>query len=462
MPMTERITLPRLMVAAPASGSGKTILTCALLRAAQRRGLEPCAFKCGPDYIDPMFHRQVLGLPSRNLDLFLSTPEQVLRQMAAGGRGRGLGVIEGVMGLYDGVGATHRSSSWHLAQVTSTPVVLVVEPKGAALTLAAQLKGLADFRNPSQIQAVVLNGCSVHAADYYASMIEGETGLPVVGHLPRLEDCTLSSRHLGLLLPEEIAGLEEKIDRLADRLEQGVDVPRLLALARSAPDWWAEGSVPVSPAQDAPVVAVARDEAFCFYYQANLEALEAQGLRLAAFSPLQDPCLPSEACGLYLGGGYPELHAAALSGNQTMLESLRRAIRDGLPTLAECGGFLYLQQTLEDSQGRSWPMAGVLDGAGVKTSGLRRFGYITLTAEEDTPYLKAGEQAAAHEFHRWDSTCCGSAVRAVRPGNGKSWRCMTWKGNLLAGFPHLYYPSQPKLTQRFARACTQYKENHAQ
>lgn len=460
--MTERITLPRLMVAAPASGSGKTTLACALLRAAQRRGLDPCAFKCGPDYIDPMFHRQVLGLPSRNLDLFFSSPEQVRSQMAVGGRGHSLGVIEGVMGLYDGVGATHRASSWHLAQVTDTPVVLVVEPKGAALTLAAQLKGLMDFRSPGMIKAIVLNGCSAHTAGFYASMIQEETGLPVVGCLPRLENCTLSSRHLGLLLPEEIAGLEEKIDRLANQLEETVDVPRLLALASTAPDWTAELSPPVSPAEDAPVVAVARDEAFCFYYQANLEALEQQGMRLTAFSPLRDSCLPPEACGLYLGGGYPELHAAALSGNQPMLDSLRQAIQGGLPTLAECGGFLYLQQSLEDAQGRSWPMAGVLDGEGIQTSGLRRFGYITLTMGEDTPYLKAGEQAAAHEFHRWDSTCCGSAACAVRPGNGKAWNCMTWKGNLLAGFPHLYYPSQPNLVRRFARACTQYKENRRQ
>lgn len=449
--------IPRLLLAAPASGSGKTTLTCALLRVLERRRLSPCAFKCGPDYIDPMFHRSVLGLPSRNLDLFFSTPAEVRHNLALGARGRGAAVIEGVMGYYDGVGGGERASSWHLAQVTQTPTILVAEPKGSALTLAAVLQGLARFREPSHVRGVLLNGTTPAMAARLSRDIQRETGLPVLGCLPRMPECAIPSRHLGLYTPGEIVDLGARVDKLADALEQYADVNGLLAIARSAPDL----EIPDEPeetAAPAGTLAVAWDEAFCFYYQENLKLLERCGLKLVKFSPLTDQKLPEGTCGVYLGGGYPELYAKKLSENTAMLAALREAAAADLPILAECGGFLYLQKSLEDSEGAPWPVAGILEGSGFQTGRLQRFGYVTLSPREDSAYLRTGETLAAHEFHRWDCTQNGESCLAQKPENEKSWNCMLYKGNLLAGFPHLYLPSCPQVVRRFADACRRWKE----
>ena len=449
--------VPRLLLAAPASGSGKTTLTCALLRVLERRGLSPCAFKCGPDYIDPMFHRSVLGLPSRNLDLFFSSPDEVRRNLALGAQGRGAAIIEGVMGYYDGVGGGERASSWHVAQVTQTPTILVAEPKGSALTLAAVLQGLARFRQPSQVAGVLLNGTTPAMAARLSQDIQRETGLPVLGCLPRLPECSIPSRHLGLYTPGEIQDLGERVEKLADALEQYADVDRLLELTQSAPP------LEIPEEQEAPevpagILAVAWDEAFCFYYQENLELLKRCGLAIVKFSPLSDKQLPEGTCGVYLGGGYPELYAQMLSENVSMRKALREAAEADMPILAECGGFLYLQQTLEDSQGKVWPMAGILDGAGYRTGRLQRFGYVTLHSLEDSAYLRSGETVAAHEFHRWDCTQNGQACLAQKPESEKHWNCLSCKGNLLAGFPHLYLPSCPQVARRFSDACRRWKE----
>ena len=450
-------TVPRLMLAAPASGSGKTTVTCALLRAVQRRGGSPCAFKCGPDYIDPMFHRAVLGLPSRNLDLFFCGAEGARTRLRTAAQGCGLAVLEGVMGYYDGVGMTDRASSWSLAAATDTPVLLVVRPRGTALTLAAQLRGLRDFRTPSRLAGVLLNQTSEKLAQKLAPALEGETGLPVLGYLPDLPECALPSRHLGLFTPGEIQDLQKKLDRLADRLEETADLDRILALARSAPPLAGDLLPPVREDPEGPLIAVARDGAFCFYYEDNLDELRRAGARLAFFSPVEDRALPEETCGLYLGGGYPELYARTLSENAPMRTAVQGAFARDMPILAECGGFLYLQKTLEDPEGAAWPMAGVLDGTGVKTARLQRFGYVTLTAQENSPYLKQGETVAAHEFHRWDCTQNGGLCRAERPSGGERWACMVGRGNLLAGFPHLYFPSNPGFAARFVAACKLYR-----
>ena len=283
----------------------------------------------------------------------------------------------------------------------------------------------------------------------------------MLGYLPQLPGCSIPSRHLGLFTPDEVEDLSAKVDRVADQLAETADLDRIFALARSAPELEAEPLPPLPDAPDGPLVAVARDEAFCFYYEDNLDELRRAGARLAFFRPTQDRALPEGACGLYLGGGYPELHARALSENRSMGEAVRRAVLDGMPTLAECGGFLYLQNTLEDGEGTPWPMAGVLDGAGFKTSRLQRFGYVTLTAQKDSPYLKQGETVAAHEFHRWDCTQNGELCRARRPSGGEDWNCMVGQGDLLAGFPHLYFPSNPQFAVRFVAACRQYQERNA-
>lgn len=445
------------LLAAPRSGSGKTTMTCALLMALKRRGCAPCAFKSGPDYIDPMFHRAVLGVESRNLDLFFSAPETVRTLYAKGAAGHGAAVCEGAMGFYDGLGGvSDRASAWHLADTLGLPVLLVVEPKGQSLTLAAELNGLVNFRTPSHIAGILLNNCTARMHALLAPMLEEETGLPVLGFLPKLPEAVIGSRHLGLYTAAEVENLQQKLVLLADAVEEHIDWPRLLALCEKEPPAlpaWAE----TPPARVR--IAVAQDEAFCFTYAETLEAFRDAGAEVVFFSPLRDTALPENIGGLYLPGGYPELHARELSENTSLLREIKRKIESGLPTAAECGGFLYLGQSLTDAEGQSWPMVGVLPGEAKDAGRLVRFGYAALSADSDSMLFRAGESFPIHEFHHWDSTANGVALAAKKPMGGAEWRCGSVNEHFYAGFPHLYWAGTP-LPQRFAAAAENYRRDH--
>ena len=445
------------LLAAPRSGSGKTTMTCALLMALKRRGCAPCAFKSGPDYIDPMFHRAVLGVESRNLDLFFSAPETVRTLYAKGAAGHGAAVCEGAMGFYDGLGGvSDRASAWHLADTLDLPVLLVVEPKGQSLTLAAELNGLVNFRTPSHIAGILLNNCTARMHVLLAPMLEKETGLPVLGFLPKLPEAVIGSRHLGLYTAAEVENLQQKLALLADAAEEHIDWPRLLALCEKEPP-----ALPVQP-ETPPArvrIAVAQDEAFCFTYAETLEAFRDAGAEVVFFSPLRDTALPENIGGLYLPGGYPELHARELSENTSLLREIKRKIESGLPTAAECGGFLYLGQSLTDAEGQSWPMAGVLPGEAKDAGRLVRFGYAALSADSDSMLFRAGESFPIHEFHHWDSTANGTALAAKKPVGGAAWRCGSVNEHFYAGFPHLYWAGTP-LPQRFAAAAENYRRDH--
>ena len=444
----------QVMLAAPASGSGKTTLACGLLLALRRRGCAPAAFKCGPDYIDPMFHTRVLGVPSQNLDLFLQGEPGARRSLAAAARrGAAVAVLEGAMGYYDGIAGTDAASAWQTACALGAPTVLVLRPEGASLTLAAQVQGLQRFRAPSHLRALLLNGCKASLFAHLKPLLERETGLPVLGFLPRLPQAEIPSRHLGLLTAGEIEDFAARYAAVARALEENVDLDRLLMLAEPAP---LESEPEAAPVPARCTIAVARDEAFCFYYADSLDALRASGAQIRFFSPLRDAALPPEADGLYLGGGYPELHAEALSRNEGMRRSIRQAIAAGLPTVAECGGFLYLQERLTDDRGRVFPMAGALPGLGVPAGGLRRFGYALLRAEADSLLFRAGEEVPAHEFHHWDSDACGDALSARKPGTDRAWRCAVVRESLYAGFPHLHFGGERPLAERFAAAAANY------
>lgn len=448
-----------LMVSAPASGSGKTVLTCALLSALKHRGLDPCAFKCGPDYIDPMFHRSALGVDSRNLDLFLSGEDTVRALYRRCGGGRGAAVVEGAMGFYDGLGGTtDRASAWHAAHTLDLPVLLAVRPRGASLTLAAQIGGLLEFRTPSHIAGLFLTDCSPTLAKSLAPMLEGETGLPVVGHLPHMAEAVLESRHLGLHTAGEIGNLAARIGRAAQVLDEAMDWDRFFALFDRRPGW--EAPPPRHGAETVPL-AVARDEAFCFTYAETLDALRDAGAELVFFSPLRDEKLPENACGLYLPGGYPELYAAQLAENQSMRDSIKGAVAGRMPTAAECGGFLYLGQSLEGTDGRTWPMAGYLPGEGVKQDRLVRFGYANLSAPSDSLLFEAGAPVPVHEFHYWDSTRNGEDLTASKPLTGRSWTCGFVSDRLYAAFPHLYFAGRPELAERFVRAAKHYRKERS-
>ncbi len=447
---------PRLLFTAPASGGGKTTVTCAILQALMDRGKEPVAFKCGPDYIDPMFHSRVIGAKSRNLDLFFLGPDGVRALLKENSRGAGLALIEGVMGYYDGIATSWQASAYDLARTTGTPAVLVADCRGRALSAAAEVAGFRDFRPDSQLRGVILNRISPMLYPRLKEEIEGYAGVKVYGYLPVMEDCALESRHLGLVTADEVADLKGKLQRLSRQAEQTIDLDGLLALAGTAPELEQTSGALPSAAEGRPRIAVARDKAFCFYYQDALALLERLGAELVEFSPLAEQTLPEGTRGLYLGGGYPEIYARELSDNRAMLAAVRGAVLSGMPTVAECGGFLYLHRTLEDVSGQVWPMAGVFPEQAWNSGKLSRFGYVTLTAEQDGLLCRAGEAIPAHEFHYWESGEPGRAFSARKPRSGRGWSCGFHTPTLYAGFPHFHFCGCPQAAARFVSACASF------
>lgn len=452
------------MITAASSGSGKTMITCGLLELFKRKGLNPLACKCGPDYIDGLFHKQVLELEGMNLDSYFEAPEELRDKYSRLSKGH-LPVVEGVMGYFDGLGgSTTRASSWEVAHILDLPAVLVVDARGASVSLAALIKGFLEFERPmgSQIKAVIFNRMSPMLYPRIRELVERETGIRAAGFVPELDFLKVGSRHLGLVLPEEIAGLREQMNRLGKCLEETIDWEFLeeLGAEKEERDALEEENTEAScTAAFSFRLGIAMDEAFCFYYQDNLRLLERLGGELVYFSPIHDRSLPEQLDGLILGGGYPELYCEALSLNESMRESVKKAAEGGLPVLGECGGYLYLLEELEAEDGRIWPMTGVLKGKGYKKGKNSRFGYIGVEAEKDSLYLKPGEQIRGHEFHYWDCEVLEEewVMRAKKPVGNRSWPCIRIKNQVMAGFPHLFYPSCPAFAVRFAKACVRYK-----
>ena len=452
------------MITAASSGSGKTMITCGILELFKRKGLNPLACKCGPDYIDGLFHKQVLELEGMNLDSYFEAPEELRDKYSRLSKGH-LPVVEGVMGYFDGLGgSTTRASSWEVAHILDLPAVLVVDARGASVSLAALIKGFLEFERSmgSQIKAVIFNRMSPMLYPRIRELVERETGIRAAGFVPELDFLKVGSRHLGLVLPEEIAGLREQMNRLGKCLEEMIDWEFLAELGAEKEERDAleeENTEASCTAAFSFRLGIAMDEAFCFYYQDNLRLLERLGGELVYFSPIHDRSLPEQLDGLILGGGYPELYCEALSLNESMRESVKKAAEGGLPVLGECGGYLYLLEELEAEDGRIWPMTGVLKGKGYKKGKNSRFGYIGVEAEKDRLYLKPGEQIRGHEFHYWDCEVLEEewVMRAKKPVGNRSWPCIRIKNQVMAGFPHLFYPSCPAFAVRFAKACVRYK-----
>lgn len=449
---------PRILLSATASGSGKTLITCGILQALLNRNLRIAAFKCGPDYIDPMFHGRVLGIPSKNLDPFF-TEEETTRYLFCKEAGQAdISVMEGVMGFYDGVaGKSTKASAYDLARITGTPVILVVDAKGMSLSAAALVKGFLEYRKDSHVAGVILNRMSEGLYQRIKEQLEAELPVKVLGYVPYVEEYVIESRHLGLVTPEEVTGLQEKLQGLAQLMKKTLDFEGILALANQAGEIFGESpELPRLP-KDSVKIGVARDEAFCFYYRDNLELLEEMGAELCYFSPLHETHLPKGLEGLIFYGGYPELYAKELSANETMRAEIREALKK-LPYLAECGGFLYLLETLEDMEGNSWPMTGALQGQGYRTGKLGRFGYLTLELQQTQMLGAPGETIRGHEFHYFDSTNNGTDVLGKKPLTPRNWECMHGGSRHLAGFPHLYYYSNPEMIFRFLKKCKEASE----
>ena len=449
--------IPRILLAAGASGSGKTLITCGLLQALVNRNLTVASFKCGPDYIDPMFHSRVIGAQSANLDTFFTSPEVTRYLLSENATNCEIAVMEGVMGYYDGVaGTTTQASAYDLASVTDTPVILIVNSKGMSVSLAAYIKGFAEYRKDSHIKGVILNQMSPMLYPRMKELLEKETGLSVLGYVPKVEDCVIESRHLGLVLPDEIPQLRERLQKLAKILEDTLEIDEILKLAADASEVQA-AEPQISFHSERPIrIGVAEDEAFCFYYKDNFRLLKKMGAELVSFSPVRDAHLPANLKGLILGGGYPELNARELEANVSMREDVRRALNDGMPCLAECGGFMYLHDEMEAMDGNSYHMAGVISGRAYRTQRLNRFGYVTLTQKKEVLGMNDMGGIPAHEFHYFDSENCGDDFEAKKPASHRKWDCIHGTDTMMAGFPHLYFYGNPKVPEAFLRKCSRY------
>lgn len=452
--MKENRKIPRLLFAAPKSGSGKTMVVCGMIAAMKKRGKKVVAFKCGPDYIDPMFHRKVLGVESGNLDTYFTEEDTTRYIFYKEAQDADIAILEGVMGYYDGLGGqSPEGSTYDVGKVTKTPVVLIVDGKGASVSLAAVIKGMIEYRKDSNIQGILLNQMSSGYYDRIREVIERECKVKVLGYLPQLKQLEIPSRHLGLVSPEEITAFGQWANQVANELERTVDMEELIKIAESVEESETNGGNFHIPVLEHKVkLAVARDEAFSFYYRENVEVLEKMGADLVYFSPLHDKELPKEIDGLILWGGYPEKYARDLEKNEGMRKDIFNTCKSGLPCIAECGGFLYLQQTLEGEDGKNHQMAGVLKGEGYRTQKLSRFGYMG-AVNEVNGIVQKGEKIKGHEFHYWDCTDNGEAFLAKKPLGKKSYRCMINTSNLLAGFPHLYYYSNLSIIKGFLENC---------
>lgn len=457
--------LNRVMLAAPKSGSGKTTITCALLKALKDNGQSVVSFKCGPDYIDPMFHKKVIGIPSKNLDTFFTdenmTKELFLRNLNEDN----FAVIEGVMGLYDGLGGIREEgSSYHLAKVTNTPIILVIDAKGMGRSIIPMIAGYLSYDKEHLIQGVILNKMSKSYYDVIKPLIEIELNISVLGCFPDQKDIQIQSRHLGLILPDELSDIQQQLSSLSDEFKKTVDIEAINDIANQAKEIdityndLRTNGYDSNNTSSSPVIAVAYDEAFCFYYEDNLSLLKDYGARIEYFTPLHDKKLPDECDAILIGGGYPEIYADELSKNICMLKSVKCAFDKGLPIVAECGGFMFLHEELTDAEGITYKMVGAIDGRCEYKGKLVRFGYVNIK-EKQTNFLREGEHIRGHEFHYYDSTNNGDDCIIQKPVTGREYESVIEGDNLWAGFPHLYYPSNPSFAKMFVQKAVEYKKH---
>ena len=513
-----RHTFRKIVIAADRSGAGKTTVSCGLLAVLKKRGVKVQSFKCGPDYIDPMFHRRVLGVPSGNLDSVFTdaaTLRRIFRDRVAES-GAELALVEGVMGYYDGLGGvSSRASTWEIAHILDAPTFLVMDAKGASVSIAALVRGMMEFgeemeaervestpgrpaeippeevpaigrsactgdpesASPSDgcrrdeaekragsrqsgIRGLILNRVSPMFYPRLRSVIEEYCpGIEVLGYLPELPELKVPSRHLGLVEPEEIADFQRWTERVAAQMEESVDVERLMEIAGVEP--------PLKPDKPQPDksrrvrIAVSEDEAFNFTYEENRALLRQLGAELVPFSPLHDAALPADADGLILSGGYPELYKDALHANASMRASVAEAVKQGLPTIAECGGYMYLLDAIEQV-----PMCGVLRGDAERKPRLVRFGYVEAETRRDSVLGPAGTVLRGHEFHRYDCDFNGADCTLTKPAAGhghaatsaRSYEGIYLTDRLAAGFPHFYYWSNPAALAHFLDACRTWRE----
>lgn len=451
----------RIMFVGTGSGCGKTTVTCALMKALCQSGEKVVPFKCGPDYIDPMFHRHMTGRTSTNLDSFFMTKEQLCWLMEQRLDSESFGIVEGVMGAFDGIGMTVRASSFEIALWTKTPVVLIINAKGMAMSAVAAVLGVAalaeKYVGKNLIRGVILNQVGKAVCDLLRPEIEHLTGIKVLGYFERREDIHLESRHLGLVTADEIKDLDERMNVLAQAAASSIDLNAIRSIACSAqplmaqaPDFMTKVYDFRHTLQGKIRLGVAKDQAFCFYYEENLELLRMLGVEIVPFSPLSDP-LPRQLSGLYIGGGYPELFCKELSENQQLLQSIKEKCSRGLPVIAECGGFMYLHESIENV-----PMVGIVPGQVRMTKKLGPFGYVFVKSKTDAVFGNKNTVILGHEFH-YSKSENGDRGFIISKTGGRCWEGGVSTPSMYAGYPHLYFYSNVGAVIHFVKIMGEYK-----
>lgn len=446
--------VPKIMISAISSNSGKTTVTTALLKAFSMKKLKVSAFKSGPDYIDPMFHSEVVKVHSRNLDKFMIGENNCRYLLYKNARDSHISIIEGVMGYYDGIGLDTSCSSYELSEILNCPVILVIKPSGMAASAAAIIEGFKNFRPKSNIKGVILNNISKGMYDYYKNIIESNTDVKVYGYMPYLENCKLESRHLGLVTAQEVGRLEEIVLELGKKTLETIDTDGILELANNSSD--IEYYKPEINYIGKTKIAVAKDKSFCFYYQDSLDVLKDMGAELIEFSPMNDKALPKGISGLYIGGGYPELYMKELSSNKSMLKDIHEKIAAGLPTFAECGGYMYLMDGFE-GETNEYNLVGAVKGTSHMTNSLTRFGYVTLTSQNNNLMCSIGDSINGHEFHYSDSTNTGESFVAKKPESQRSWKAIIADETKFVGYPHIHFMGNLKFAENFIKKSIEYK-----
>lgn len=437
--------MDRIMIAGATSGCGKTTVSIGIMAAMASMGKSVAPFKVGPDYIDPQFHRFVTGRESTNLDSFLLDESSVKQMLFEGSNDSDISVIEGVMGLYDGLGVKSCiGSSAHVSKITKCPVVLVLDGKGVSASIAAQVMGYAGFDTDVEIRGVIIN--RVSGERHYSILkeaIEHHTGVKCLGYLPKTDDLVLGSRHLGLIPAGEVKALSGKIEKLSELVKSHIDIDGLMEIAGGAYETQksqdiADGLIGYAKGLR---LGVAMDKGFNFYYGANISLLQKMGFEVVYFSPINDKCIPSGIDGIYLGGGFPEVFADELENNVSMRNSIRESLENGMFAYAECGGLMYLTESITGLDGNESEMVGFLPARAVMTKRLQRFGYVEFECDGLTGRTRA------HEFHRSyvepkeDISTAYRVFKKRESGEGDSWVCGFCKKNVLAGYAHVHFYS---------------------
>ena len=459
------MNLPKFIIAGTQSGVGKTTISTGIMRALVLRGCDVQPFKVGPDYIDPAFHSFVTGNKSRNLDSWM-IDEEILRELfIKNSCSRKIAVVEGVMGLYDGFGTEKdMGSTAHVSKILNIPVILVINGRGMSSSAAAEVLGFKMYDTKVEIKGVIVNNVSGEKHyEIIKKVVERDTGIKCLGYLKKNSNIKLESRHLGLVPSVEVEDLERRLDELASMVEETIDIDGILKLAY--------GTAPLNIevksntyVEKSVNIGVALDKAFNFYYEDNLDLLKELGGNLVYFSPLKDKELPPNIHGLYLGGGFPEVFAKELEENREMRRIIKEQSLKGMPIYAECGGLMYLTNSIINFEGKKFEMVGVFDGEATMTKRLHRFGYVHVNINKPCVISQGSDLVKAHEFHRsklnhMDEGDCGYRVEKIRENKlQNSWQCGFIKNNTLGAYAHIHFYSNKNLATNFIKNCSLFKE----